>query len=79
MNEKSVEMVAEESSLILPALVEAIPNDATVIATVIALETLAKVFYKTYPELQDYKGKVTVIAESLSKTLSQELKEKIKR
>ncbi|MHA1685217.1 MAG: hypothetical protein ACTSYD_02290 [Candidatus Heimdallarchaeaceae archaeon] len=75
MDEKSVEIIAEESRKILPALVEAIPDDATAIATVIALETLSKVFYKTYPELQDYKGRVTAIAESLSKTL----KEKIKR
>ena len=76
MDKKSAEIVAEESREVLSALVEAIPNDATVIATVIALETLAKVFYKTYPELQDYEGKVTAIANNLATTLFKELKEK---
>jgi len=79
MDGKSAEIVAEESREILPALVEAIPDDATVIATVIALETLAKIFYKTHPELQSYGTKISAIAESLSTTFSQELKEKLKR
>ncbi|MHA1835293.1 MAG: hypothetical protein ACTSV7_15060 [Candidatus Baldrarchaeia archaeon] len=70
MDEKSAELVAKESRKVIVNIIDALPDDASVLSIAIALETLSKTLYKTYPILQKYELKVKAIAENLSSVVS---------